>query len=97
MPPMSRIGPDYYKNDNLLSIKKTIKQKTWKDTKIAVLKKTTKEIFDGRKPSSELTLKTKWYQSCGCCNDSQSCEQLKKSVTDKYFEKKKKKKIDFEP
>ena len=25
---------------------------------------------------------------CGCCDDSQSCEQLKKHVTDKHFEKK---------
>ena len=32
-----------------------------------------------------------WKQngtSCGCCNDSRSYEQLKKRVTDKYFEKK---------
>ena len=28
----------------------------------------------------------------GCCDDSQSCEQLKKHVTDKHFEKK----LDFE-
>ena len=34
------------------------------------------------------TLKTKCYHSCGCCDDSQSREQLKKHVTDKYFEKK---------
>ena len=35
-----------------------------------------------------LTLKTKWYYSCGCSDDSRSCEQLKKDITDKYFEKK---------
>ena len=40
-----------------------------------------------------MTLKTKWYHSCGCCDDCQSCEQLKKRVTNKYFEKK----LDFEP
>ena len=39
--------------------------------------------FGGRKH-----LKTIWYHSCGCCDDSRSCEQLKKHVTDKYFEKK---------
>ena len=43
--------------------------------------------FAERKPSSKLTLKTKWYHSCGCCDDSRSCELLKKHVTDKYFEK----------
>ena len=46
-----------------------------------------KIIFGGSKPFSKLILKTKWYQSCGCCDDSRSCEQLKKRVTDKYFEK----------
>ena len=30
--------------------------------------------------------------SWGCCDDSWSCEKLKKHVTDKYFEKK-----DFKP
>ena len=48
---------------------------------------TLKNIFGGSKPSSKLTLKTKWYNSCGCCDDSQSREQLNKNVTDKYFEK----------
>ena len=33
------------------------------------------------------------YHSCGCCDDSQSCEQMKKQVTHKYFEKK----LAFEP
>ena len=36
----------------------------------------------GRKPSLKLTLK--WHYSC---DDSQSCEQQKKHVLDKYFEK----------
>ena len=49
--------------------------------------------FRGCKPSSKLTLETKWYHSFGCCDDFGSCEQLKKCATDKYFEKKK----DFEP
>ena len=40
-----------------------------------------------------MTLKTQWYHSCGCCDDSWSCEQLNKCVTYKYFEKK----LDFEP
>ena len=50
-------------------------------------------VFPGRETSLKLTLKTKWYNSCGCCNDSRSCEQLKKLVADKYFEEK----LDFEP
>ena len=29
-----------------------------------------KKDFGGRKPSSKLTLKTKWYHSCGCCDNS---------------------------
>ena len=47
---------------------------------------TLKKNFGGSKPSSKLTLETKWYHICSCCDDS--CrEQLKKYVTDKYFEK----------
>ena len=34
------------------------------------------------------TLENKMITICGCCDDSQSCEQLKKHVTDKHFEKK---------
>ena len=49
---------------------------------------TLKKNFGGSKPYSKLTLKTKWYHNCGCCDDSGSCEQLKKRVTDKYFGKK---------
>ena len=49
---------------------------------------TLKKSFGGFKPSSKLTLRTKWYHSCGCCNDSQSSEQMKKHATDEYFEKK---------
>ena len=47
------------------------------------------KIFGRSKPSQKLTLKTKWYHSCGCCNDSRSCEQLKKRGTDKDILKKK--------
>ena len=46
---------------------------------------TFKIILHGNKSS----LKTKRYHSCGCCDDSRSCEQLKKGVTDTYFEKNK--------
>ena len=46
-----------------------------------------------RRQSPKLTLKTKRYHSCGCCDDPQSCEQLKKHATDKYFEKK----VNLEP
>ena len=30
-------------------------------------------------------LENNWYQGCGCCDDSRSCEHLKKHVTDKYL------------
>ena len=49
--------------------------------------------FRWKEPSSKLTLKTKCYQSCGCRDNSRSCEQLEKRVADKYFEKK----LDFQP
>ena len=48
---------------------------------------TVKKHFWWSKPSSKLTLKTKCYHSCGCCDDCQSCEKLKKHVLDEYFEK----------
>ena len=38
------------------------------------------------------TLENKMVTSYGCCDDPQSCEQLKKRATDIYFEKK----LDFE-
>ena len=53
---------------------------------------TLKKIFGGSKPSLKLTLKTKCYCGCGCCDGFCSCKQLKKHVTDKYFEN-----LDFEP
>ena len=46
---------------------------------------TFKKIFGGSQLSSKLTLKTKWQNSCGCCDDFRSCGELKKHVTDKYF------------
>ena len=39
-------------------------------------------FFGGNRPSAKLTLKTKW-NSCSYCDDSHSCEQLKKCVADK--------------
>ena len=49
---------------------------------------TLKKLFGKCKPSSKLTLKTKWYHSCGCSDDFRSWEQKKKHAADKYFEKK---------
>ena len=54
---------------------------------------TLKKTFGGGKTSSKLTLRTKWYHSCGYCNDFRSCGQLKQRGTDKCFFKK----LDFEP
>ena len=48
---------------------------------------TLKKTFGGSKPSSKLSSKTKWYHSYSCYDNSQSCEQLKKCVTDNYYEK----------
>ena len=45
----------------------------------------TLNFFCRSKPSPKLSLKTKWYHGYGCCDDSGSCEQLKKRVTDKYL------------
>ena len=42
----------------------------------------------GKTLSSDLTLKTKWYHSCCCCDYTQSREKMKRPVTDKYFEEK---------
>ena len=61
-----------------------IKEKLWMSASEATVKKN----IGGSKSSSKLTLKTKSCHNCGCCDDSQSCEQLKKHVTDKYFDKK---------
>ena len=36
-----------------------------------------------------MTLKRTCNHSCGCCDNSWSCKQLKKCVAGKYFEKKK--------
>ena len=41
-----------------------------------------KKNWGGSKPSSKLTLKARWYHSCGCSDDSRSCEQMKKRVTE---------------
>ena len=49
--------------------------------------------FGGRNPFSKLTLKTKCYHNCCCFDNSQSWEQLKKRVTEKYVENK----LGFEP
>ena len=54
---------------------------------------TLKKDFGESKPSSKLTLKTKWYHSFDCCDGSWSCEQLKKRFKYTFFEKK----LHFEP
>ena len=67
-----------------------IKKHLW----MSAFGKATLKTFGGSKPFSKLTLKIKWYHSCGCCDNSPSFEQLKKChVTDKYFEKR----LDLEP
>ena len=55
---------------------------------VRVMRQHSKKNWGGSKPSSKLTLKARWYHSCGCSDDSRSCEQMKKRVTDKYFFKK---------
>ena len=59
---------------------------------VLLAKQHSKKI-DESKPPSKLTLKTKWYHSCDCCDDSQSYKQLKKHVNNKYFEER----LEFEP
>ena len=41
---------------------------------------TLKKSFGGSNLSLNLSLKTKWYHTCGCCDDSQNREQLKKQI-----------------
>ena len=65
----------YFKNEN-----PTKQQKNFKRVQNCCKKYV--KIFFGRKSSSKLILKTKWYHSCGCCDNLQNCEQLKKRVTD---------------
>ena len=59
-----------------------IKEHLWTSACIAT---TLKKNFGGSKPSSELTLKTKWYHSCSYSDDSWNCEEIKKHVTNKYY------------
>ena len=83
------IQNSYFKRKLSDDVPYFIKEHLWiSASDVATLKKN----FGGSKSSSKLNLKKKWYHSCGCCDDSRSCELLKKRVTDKYFEKK----LDFE-
>ena len=41
---------------------------------------TLKKSFGGSNLSLNLTLKTRWCHICGCCDDSQNREQLKKQI-----------------
>ena len=68
--------------ENLTDVPYFVKEHFWMS---AFDEATPKKIFGGSKPSSKLTLKTKWYHSCGCCDHSRSCKQLKKRVTDIFF------------
>ena len=61
----------------LMDVPYFIKEHLWTN---ASDQATLKKIFGGSKPSWKLTLKTKWYHSCGCYDDTRSCEQ-------NYFEK----------
>lgn len=54
--------------------------------RVILMREHPKKMFGGSKPSSKLTLVN--GTSCGCSDDSQNCEQLKKRVTGKYFGKK---------
>ena len=56
--------------ENLMDVPYFIKEHLWMS---ASDEATLKKNFDGSKPSSKLTLEAKWYHSCGCCDESQSC------------------------
>ena len=47
-----------------------------------------KKFFGEGNPSQSWAWKQKYNHSCSCCDDSRSCEQLKKCIIDKSFEKK---------
>ena len=55
--------------------------------------KWSQNCFCWKKTFLRVDLETSWYRSCGCCDNSQSCEHLKKCVTEKCFPKRR----DFEP
>ena len=74
-----------------MDVRYFIKEHLWMSTSDEA---TLTKIFGGSKPSPKLTLKTKWYHSCCCGNNSRSCEQLKKCATDKNILEKK---LHFEP
>ena len=54
------------KENLLIDVKYFIKEQLWRS---ASEEATLKIIFGGSKPSSRLTLKTKWYHSRDCCDD----------------------------
>ena len=76
----------FFKKNLRMDVPYFIKENLWMSASNEA--KLKKKIFGGSEHSSKLTLKTSWYYSCGCCDDS----RLKKCVTDKHFEKK----LDFE-
>ena len=76
------IEKTYLKENPLMDVPYFVKEHPW----MSAFAEAT--LFGRSKPSPKLSLKTKWYHSCGCCDDSRSCEQLKKRVKSKYFFKK---------
>ena len=72
---------------NLLNNKKSLKGYQNRCVKKAVKKFWWKETL------LKVDLENNWYHSCGCSDDSRNCEQMKKRITDKWFEKK----VYFEP
>ena len=55
---------------------------------VLLTRQCSKKLLVEISPPQSWPWKFKWCYNCGCCDDSWSCEQLKKRVTDKYFEKK---------
>ena len=79
----------FLKEDLPIDVPHFIKEHLWMSVYIvATLKKKKKKKNGGSKPSSKLTLKTNWYHSCGCSDDSQSYVQMRGVLQINIFFKK---------
>ena len=69
----------FLKEDLPIDVPHFIKEHLWMSVYIVATlkKKKKKKKIGGSKPSSKLTLKTNWYHSCGCSDDSQSYVQMR--------------------
>ena len=78
----------FLKEDLPIDVPHFIKEHLWMSVYIVATLKKKKKKNGGSKPSSKLTLKTNWYHSCGCSDDSQSYVQMRGMLQINIFFKK---------